>query len=68
MPVTTNSNFPSRTFEPYFGVVSALGAGVALGFAVTDAAGEDDGVLDALATFALEAPATRTTVEVKPKL
>jgi len=36
-------------------------------FAVTDAAGEDDGVLDALATFALEAPATRTTVEVKPK-
>ena len=27
-------------------------------FAVTDAAGEDDGVLDALATFALEARAT----------
>jgi sirohydrochlorin cobaltochelatase len=26
-------------------------------FDVTDAAGEDDGVLDALATFALEAPA-----------
>lgn len=28
-------------------------------FDVTDAAGEDDGVLDALATFALEAPAAR---------
>jgi sirohydrochlorin cobaltochelatase len=27
-------------------------------FVVTDAAGEDDGVLDALATFALEAPAS----------
>ena len=26
-------------------------------FVVTEAAGEDDGVLDALATFALEAPA-----------
>jgi sirohydrochlorin cobaltochelatase len=34
-------------------------------FAVTDAAGEDDGVLDALATFALEAPATPSMVKAK---
>jgi sirohydrochlorin cobaltochelatase len=30
-------------------------------FVVTGAAGEDDGVLDALAAFALEAPASRQT-------
>ena len=38
-------------------LAAAQARGPDVQFVVTDAAGEDEGVLDALATFALEAPA-----------